>query len=562
MIVTISFAGVSQKKSKNNTNNTPLSEDILLKAETSMIEAEKYLILEDYAKAFELFVLAKDLNPDNDAVYFKLAEVVVQNGDNEKGLQYITKAIELSPENKYYRIFKAEIEKAIGKYDEAISTYEDLINRVPGTESYLFELALLYQFQGNWNKALTTYERVEDAFGISIEILREKQQIYLRKNDMESLLKDWDRLIAISPYEPELILELCGILVVNEMYDEAQKRLEVFIKNNPDSDRPYMLLSEIERSKGNIDEAIDLLKRPVSSSNVDLMTKLQALNSYIYMMDSEERKAKIIGLIDGLVTAHPGEYQSLAFAGDLFIQLDDRKKALQYYRKAVNLSPASFNVWQNIVSIESELAEYDSLVEHSEKALEYFPNQAIFYFYGGIGYYFKKEYQRAARLLEQGKKYTSDAKLLAVFYGQLGDTYNSLSDHAKSDESYEKALESDPENDHALNNYSYYLSLRGEKMEKALEMSAKLVELHPNDPTYLDTHGWVLYVMGEYQKAEEFLRKAAQLDNDGTILEHYGDVLFKLGKETEALQYWIRAKESGGTSDLIDKKISERQLYE
>ena len=118
------FSGFSQKKRSKNGGEDQMSEDVLLKAETSMIEAEKYLILEDYAKAFELFVLAKDLNPDNDAVYFKLAEVVVQNGENEKGLEYINKAIELSPDNKFYRIFKAEILKAVCKYDEAIETYE------------------------------------------------------------------------------------------------------------------------------------------------------------------------------------------------------------------------------------------------------------------------------------------------------------------------------------------------------------------------------------------------------------------------------------------------------
>ena len=379
---------------------------------------------------------------------------------------------------------------------------------------------------------------------------------------MESLLKDWDELISMSPYEPELVLELCGILVVNEMFEEARSRLGKFIQENPNSDQPYLLLSEIERSQGNIDEAITYMSRPIRSTSVDLMTKLQALNSYVYVLGTEERKNNVLDLIGGLVETHPKEYQALAFAGDIYVQLEDKKTALKYYRKAAALSPSSFNVWQNVVSIESELSEYDSLIKHCEEALEFFPNQAIFYFYGGIGYYFNEEYRRAATLLEQGKKYTTDAKLLAVFYGQLGDTYHSLNEYRKSDDSYEKALESDPENDHALNNYSYYLSLRGEKMDKAFEMSARLVELHPNDPTYLDTHGWVLYVMGEYEEAAKYLKKAAQLDNDGTILEHYGDVLFKLGDEVEALKYWIRARESGGTSDKIDKKISDRQLYE
>jgi Tfp pilus assembly protein PilF len=149
-----------------------------------------------------------------------------------------------------------------------------------------------------------------------------------------------------------------------------------------------------------------------------------------------------------------------------------------------------------------------------------------------------------------------------MFYGQLGDAYNSLSDHAKSDQSYEAALVNDPNNDHVLNNYSYFLSLRADKLERAKKMSGTLVNKYPKNATYLDTYGWVLYVMGDYVEAEKYLKRAAQLENDGTIIEHYGDVLYKLGKEEEAMIHWKQAKELGGTSDLLDKKINEGTIYE
>ena len=93
-------------------------------------------------------------------------------------------------------------------------------------------------------------------------------------------------------------------------------------------------------------------------------------------------------------------------------------------------------------------------------------------------------------------------------------------------------------------------------------MSERLVELYPDEVTYLDTYAWVLYQMEDYQKAETYLKKAAQDSENGTILEHYGDVLFKLGKKDEALKYWNKAKEKGETTELIDKKILDKQLYE
>ena len=64
--------------------------------------------------------------------------------------------------------------------------------------------------------------------------------------------------------------------------------------------------------------------------------------------------------------------------------------------------------------------------------------------------------------------------------------------------------------------------------------------------------------------AEIWVKKS--LDNggesDGSVLEHYGDILFKQGKLPEALKYWSRAKEKGGASDKIDRKISEQKIGE
>ena len=93
-------------------------------------------------------------------------------------------------------------------------------------------------------------------------------------------------------------------------------------------------------------------------------------------------------------------------------------------------------------------------------------------------------------------------------------------------------------------------------------MSTKLVEQHPENPTYLDTHGWVLYINGNFKESRKFLEKAVGLDEDGTVIEHYGDVLYKLGEVDEAIKQWERAKSTGEASDLIEKKISDQKLYE
>ena len=106
--------------------------------------------------------------------------------------------------------------------------------------------------------------------------------------------------------------------------------------------------------------------------------------------------------------------------------------------------------------------------------------------------------------------------------------------------------------------------MRNVKLEKAAKMSALSNELQPGLPSFQDTYGWILFMQGEYDQSLEWLKKALDSggNNSGVILEHYGDALFKLERADEAVSYWQKAKEAGGASEQIDRKIADRKLYE
>ena len=134
-----------------------------------------------------------------------------------------------------------------------------------------------------------------------------------------------------------------------------------------------------------------------------------------------------------------------------------------------------------------------------------------------------------------------------------------------SDESYEKALQIKPKDTYVLNNYSYYLSLRGEKLEKAATMSKLSNDIEPNSSSYEDTYGWILYKQEKYSDAKLWIQKA--IDHGGiknaVLLEHMGDVLYKLGDIKGAIDNWEKAKNGEGkASEFLEKKIADKKLYE
>lgn len=556
------LSGFSQKK-KGNELSIPNNQQDSLKLEAVLIDAEKQLILENYAKALEGFTVALDMNSQSAAINFKIAEVLSKSDQGQKAIPFGLKAIELDQENKYYRLGLARIYQSAGFYIEAAKVYEEMLLKFPSDENALYELAEIYQLTGRNEEMFKTFDRIEEELGVKEEIIREKQRIYMKQGKIDKVVSEYRKLITAYPNESPYKLEFISFLIQNKKLEEATKEIEKYESIEKSNSRLTLLKSEVAWLKGDHERSLILLSQAFESPSIDFDSKFQIVSSYLMASSSARNREKLTELVRKLADSHPDEFKAQAFLGDMLYRDGRPKEAVNYYIKAVRLEPSNYSIWQNILNVEAELNRYDSLISHAEQALEYFPNQALIYYFAGTGYLIQKNYEKSIRMLERGKKYTVDPNLLTVFYGQLGDAYNGLDQTEKSFQAYEKALENKADNDHVLNNYSYFLSIEKQNLDKAIQMSTRLVKMYPDNPTYLDTHGWVLYMRGDYKESKKFLEKAVSLNTeDGTIIEHYGDVLFQLGEAEKAIEQWERALEKGEVSEFLEKKIADRKLYE
>ena len=562
LIVTC-FLGFTQKKKKDKDIVIPVNQSDSVKLEGILIDAEKQLILENYSKALEGFTVALGMNSESAAINFKIAEVLAKSEEGQKALPYGLKAIELDPENKYYRLGLARIYQSVGFYIEAAKTYEAMLAKFPANEDALYELAELFQLTGRTEEMFKTFDRIEKELGVKEEIVREKQRIYMKEGKVDEVIREYRKLADAYPNEPSYRLEMISFMIQNKKLDEAELEIGRYEESEPPSSRISLLKSEVLWMKGNHEESLKLLDNAFQSPSIDFQTKFQIVSNYLMASSSAQNQEMLVDIVKKLADQYPDEFKAQAFVGDMLYQDGRQEEAVTYYLKAVRLKPANYSVWQNILNIEAELSHYDSLIVHSETALEYFPNQALLYYFAGTGYLIKKDYKKAVRMLDVGRKYSTDPNLLTLFYGQLGDAYNGMQQNDKSYKAYDKALENKADNDHVLNNYSYFLSLEKKELDKALKMSTSLVKRYPESSTYLDTHGWVLYMRGDFKESKKFLEKAVSIDDeDGTVIEHYGDVLFQLGNVDQAIKEWERALEKGEASELLEKKIADRKLYE
>jgi Tfp pilus assembly protein PilF len=130
-----------------------------------------------------------------------------------------------------------------------------------------------------------------------------------------------------------------------------------------------------------------------------------------------------------------------------------------------------------------------------------------------------------------------------------GSIYERQKKYDQAEVMFKKVLAGDPQNAMALNYLGYMLADRGTRLEEAVNYIKKAIELDPQNGAYLDSLGWAYYKLGNYELAEENLRKASErVANDPTIHDHLGDLFLKTGRLKQAAAHWERALEEWNRS--------------
>ena len=535
-------------------------------SEALFVDGVKYVLLEDYTKALERLLKAYALNPDNAAINYKIAEANMLGGNLRDAANYAEAATRLEPKNAYYYLLLAQIQASQKQYEAATRTYAALITQVPNSGSYLFNLADLYLAQGKLPDALTTLDQAEKEFGQADEISFKKQQIFLKQNKLDLALAEGEKLIRANPSEARYVLGQAEMYASNNRLADAARVAQQALRLDPGNPQGHLILAEVYRQQTLPDEAAQQLKLAFASPALDIDERVRILVGYIKQLPSPKETVNQLArdLAAATVKIFPKEAKSYAVAGDIQTLTNQKKEARDTYLRALRYDNSKFQIWQQVVLIDAELNQTDSLLAHTDRALELFPNQASLWFYNGVAHALKKQPQKGVKALEHGRKLVvNNAELLGQFDAQLGDAYHELREYEKSDAAYEAALAGDANNVQVLNNYSYFLSLRGVKLDRAKQMSGKVVKQFPDSDTYVDTYAWVLYKQKDYAGARASLERVMPTTKDASVIEHYGDILYQLGEKDKALAEWQRARKADGpASDLLDRKLKDRKLYE
>lgn len=514
-------------------------------------------------KYFEQALMADSVDH---ASMYELSELYARDGRIDIAEQMMRKAVMLNPANKWYQIRLAQVYKFQGNYEGYAEIYRRLLKKDPTNTDYYGELSSALLLLEKYDEAITVFDEIERQIGVNEVLSLQKQQIYLTIGKPKKAIEEIENLAAAYPYEVRYQAMLAELYLKNgdkKKALETYKNIKVLDPNNP---YIHVSLYEYYMQEKELSNAFQELLQALANESLDINTKLQIIpywGNQELPPDTLLNQARQIG--DVLTLVHPDNGFGYLMLADVYQDQKNYEMAVKNYRAGLAIDSSVYRAWEGLLFAELSLKNFSKLAVDAERALKLFPEQPLPYLLGAFGYFDLKNFERALELLKTGQKllFGNDA-LLGEFYNYLAEVHHEMGNEQESFKYYDKTLELNSESSTALNNYAYHLAVKGEQLEKALEMAAKAVNLDPENSSNLDTYAWVYFKMEAYEDALYWIKKAIKFDdnNSGTILEHYGDILYKLNDTKKAIEYWKKAKETDEASDLIDRKIEGGKYYE
>lgn len=540
------------------------------KADTSMvinssefdylfIEAMKNMALENYSNAESLFLSCLQIKKTDASCYYNLAKIKLIQNDLNAALVYVNSAINFDNKNIWYLLMLSSIYQELGYIDDAIKTYKVIVSLKPNDLDLYLNLSDLYVQSGKYYQALDWNDKIIKKFGPIEQCIIQKAQIYNKIKKPKKAIKAIESLLTIDPSNIRYYGILAEIYLANNQLNNALTIFEKIIVIDSLNGYANISLYDYYFKTNNYKKAFHYLSNAFLSRDIDADNKVKLILEFINSVpDQNNVLNEISGFIDILYATHPDNINILILLGNKYYYQKSYKEARDVFISVLEKRKDNFNIWQQLLSCDINLQDFNLLYYHSSEGIKYFPNQAVLYLYKGLAGNEIKLYDQALTALQFGillipKRDPLYKEFLTyqaeIFYKtqKLDDAFNL----------FDSILVIDPYNLLILNNYGYYLALENKALDKALKMSQITIDKEPENSTYLDTYAWILYKMKNYEQAYLYLKKAIDFDKteNGTLYDHFGDILYMLNKIDQAIIYWNLAYQKTPDNKIIEEKI-------
>jgi tetratricopeptide (TPR) repeat protein len=525
----------------------------------SYVEGIRQRLLGNFGEALRFFEQCLVINPQSDATYYQISQIVLSNGDMMNGKKYIKKAIELEPENLWYNMLLASIYNQERNIDSAIICFEKVVKIYPDKEDLQISLAKLYSEEGSYEKARSILYRLDEKYGVNeTTTISLVESLMMEKKFVEALAKV-NELLEIDPDD----IVFNGYLAeIYKSQGDMQKAKDVYrklIERNPENPDIQLSLCDFLISEKNYVELFDLLNIIILNQKI---TKEEKISLIARLIENEEILKEFDKKLELSIMILEAEFKNddivILLRPEFLVNDKKNKEAAIRLEEIIKLNPDNYFAWEKLLLVYYDLKDFVLLEERGEECATRFNRSVIAKMLYATAAMENEKFALALEELRKAEILAGDNKRLMIQVLTLrADTYYRMKNYSDAFKEYENALKLDNTDLTVKNNYAYYLAEQNMNLKEAEKMSREVIEKDKTNETYLDTYAWVLYKRGKLKEAARIMETIISTDakSDAEYYEHYGYILKKMRKCSGAIKSWETALSVDNTKTYLKKEI-------
>lgn len=520
----------------------------------------------DTVAQYRLLERAIRLNPNGAEALFDMAELANTHSVPVSQQDLLTRAHRLDPKNEDYTMALAQYN--IFMADSADATLMKTLTHSEAMRDEAYaHLCTYYVSINEYDSLCSVLEHWRRVKGDDNFILSCKLQGAMRTGRLAEALLVADTLIQANPYDAEQYQVIKGEILLGLNRDaEALATYQAVAAMDSLSPTAQILLYKYAIKNANKDLENHALKLMIANPDMQIDTRVAALRSFMGLTTDAAHALKRDSLIQMLL-ALPDDDPTLCQTMIALMQQEDADSlCLPLYSKLLEINPADEYARVSLMQNALVREDYKEVENLCTDGLKQNARQPVFYYFSGAAKAIEKKDEEALALFQKGLAFVTpqtNTELVSSLYSSCADALHKLGRKREAYLMYDTALVYNNGNVMCLNNYAYFLSLDSTELDKAERMSAYTLDIDPDEPTYLDTYAWILYLEGKYEDARHNIDKALSYSDDkddpsnATLYDHAGDIYLRQGLTDQAIAHWQQAVRLDPTLTEIKAKIQQ-----
>ena len=498
--------------------------------------------------AFDLLRHCVEIDSTKSEAYYYLSQYYGALKQKDKAIACIEKAAALEPSNSTYQETLANAYINLHQYDKAAAVLESLYDKHRDRDDVLGVLIQLYEEQHEYESAIKTLTLLETVEGKSERLSYAKSNFYTQLGDKKAAIAEMKHLADQYPNDQNYRGLYANALFVNGQKKKALEIYDDILRIEPDNRNALMALLAYEKDEGDPDKADALTEKVLLSKNITSQDRILLMRQEIGQSEQEGGDSTRVLYLFRKMLDQPQMDADIAILCATYMNLKQMPNDTisGVLEQVLKVAPDNAAARLQLVSYAWQANDMNRIISLCQDARQYNPDEMAFYYYQGIAYYREGQLDQALNAFHNGIgviTQQSDPDIVSDFYAVMGDILHQKGNDKEAFAAYDSCLVWKDDNYGCLNNYAYYLSEKGIKLDKAEQMSYRVIKAEPKNATYLDTYAWILFKQGRYTEAKIYIDQTLQCDSDtsAVLLEHAGDIYYFAGEKERAVDFWQQA---------------------